>query len=180
MGIHAMKERILKRRFGTGKKAQTKKRKQKTKQIHQKEKDMNKAHLIGRLTRDPEVRYTRGDQPMAVANFTLAVDRRFKKDGEQTADFIQCVAFGKLGEHVEKYYRKGIKVAITGHIQTGSYVNKEGRKTYTTKVVADELEFAESKAASQKAGNDQNENTGQQSYGDGFEPLGDDEGLPFT
>ena len=84
---------------------------------------------------------------MAVANFTLAVDRRFKKDGEQTADFIQCVAFGKLGEHVEKYYRKGLKVAITGHIQTGSYVNKEGRKTYTTKVVADELEFAESKAA---------------------------------
>ena len=103
---------------------------------------------------------------MAVANFTLAVDRRFKKDGEQTADFIQCVAFGKLGEH--------------GHIQTGSYVNKEGQKTYTTKVVADELEFAESKAASQKAGNGQNENTGQQSYGDGFEPLGDDEGLPFT
>ena len=117
---------------------------------------------------------------MAVANFTLAVDRRFKKDGEQTADFIQCVTFGKLGEHVEKYYRKGLKVAITGHIQTGSYVNKEGRKTYTTKVVADELEFAESKAASQKAGNGQNENTGQQSYGDGFEPLGDDEGLPFT
>ena len=110
---------------------------------------------------------------MAVSNFTLAVDRRFKKDGEQTADFIQCVAFGKLGEHVEKYYRKGLKVAITGHIQTGSYVNKEGRKTYTTKVVADELEFAESKAASQKAGNGQNENTGQQSYGDGFEPLGD-------
>ena len=141
---------------------------------------MNKAHLIGRLTRDPEVRYTSGDQPMAVANFTLAVDRRFKKDGEQTADFIQCVAFGKLGEHVEKYYRKGLKVAITGHIQTGSYVNKEGRKTYTTKVVADELEFAESKAASQKAGNGQNENTGQQSYGDGFEQLGDDEGLPFT
>ena len=85
---------------------------------------------------------------MAVSNFTLAVDRRFKKDGEQTADFIQCVAFGKLGEHVEKHYRKGLKVAITGHIQTGSYVNKEGRKTYTTKVVADELEFAESKAAS--------------------------------
>ena len=141
---------------------------------------MNKAHLIGRLTRDPEVRYTSGDQPMAVSNFTLAVDRRFKKDGEQTADFIRCVALGKLGEHVEKYYRKGLKVAITGHIQTGSYVNKEGRKTYTTKVVADELEFAESKAASQKAGNGQNENTGQQSYGDGFEPLGDDEGLPFT
>ena len=116
---------------------------------------------------------------MAVANFTLAVDRRFKKDGEQTADFIQCVAFGKLGEHVEKYYRKGLKVAITGHIQTGSYVNKEGRKTYTTKVVADELEFAESKAASQKAGNGQGENTSQQS-GDGFEPLASDDELPFT
>ena len=140
---------------------------------------MNKAHLIGRLTRDPEVRYTSGDQPMAVANFTLAVDRHFKKEGEQTADFIQCVAFGKLGEHVEKYYRKGLKVAITGHIQTGSYVNKEGKKTYTTKVVADELEFAESKAASQKAETGQGGNTGQQS-GDGFEPLSGDDELPFT
>lgn len=117
---------------------------------------------------------------MAVANFTLAVDRRFKKDGEQTADFIQCVAFGKLGEHVEKYYRKGLKVAITGHIQTGSYVNKEGQKTYTTKVVADELEFAESKAASQKAGTGQGENESQQSYSDGFEQVAIDEELPFT
>ena len=117
---------------------------------------------------------------MAVSNFTLAVDRRFKKEGEQTADFIQCVAFGKLGEHVEKYYRKGLKVAVTGHIQTGSYVNKEGKKTYTTKVAAEELEFVESKGASQKAGNVQGESTGQQSYGDGFESLGDNEDLPFT
>ena len=117
---------------------------------------------------------------MAVANFTLAVDRRYKKEGEQTADFIQCVAFGKLGEHVEKYYRKGLKVAITGHIQTGSYVNREGRKTYTTKVAAEELEFAESKAAAQKTGNGQGETAGQQSYTDGFEPIGSDEDLPFT
>ena len=140
---------------------------------------MNKAHLIGRLTRDPEVRYTAGDQPMAVANFTLAVDRRFKKEGDQSADFIQCVASGMLGEHGEKYYRKRIKVPITWHIQTGSYVNKEGRKTYTTKVAADELEFVESKSASQKAGTGQGGNTGQQS-GDGFEPLAGDDELPFT
>ena len=117
---------------------------------------------------------------MEVANFTLAVDRCFKKDGEQSADFIQCVAFGKLGEHVEKYYRKGLKVAITGHIQTGSYVNKEGRRIYTTKVVAEEMEFTESKAVAQKVGNGQGWNTGLQSYSDGFEPLGDDEDLPFT
>jgi len=117
---------------------------------------------------------------MAVANFTLAVDRRFKKDGEQSADFIQCVAFGKLGEHVEKYYRKGLKVAITGHIQTGSYVNKEGKKTYTTKVAAEELEFAESKATAQKTETGQGENADQQSNSDGFEPLASDDELPFT
>jgi single-strand DNA-binding protein len=129
---------------------------------------MNKAHLIGRLTRDPEVRYTSGDQPMAVANFTLAVDRRFKKDGEQTADFIQCVAFGKLGEHVEKYYRKGLKVAITGHIQTGKYTNKDGQTVYTTDVVIDEQEFCESKAKAEEPA-DQN----------GMVSIPDDLDVPF-
>ncbi len=110
---------------------------------------MNKAMLIGRLTRDPDVRYSQGENPMAIARFTLAVDRRrAKKDSEQQqADFISCIAFGKQGEFVEKYVKKGTKLAITGRIQTGSYTNKEGQKVYTTDVVCEELEFAESKKA---------------------------------
>lgn len=109
---------------------------------------MNKVILMGRLTRDPEVRYSQGQNAMAVARYTLAVDRRYKKEGEQTADFINCVAFGKAGEFTEKYFRKGTKVVITGRIQTGSYTNKEGQKVYTTDVVVEEQEFAESKANS--------------------------------
>ena len=113
---------------------------------------MNKVILMGRLTRDPEIRYSQGEQSMAVARYTLAVDRRFRRDNDQqTADFIGCVAFGRQGEFAEKYLRKGIKIAITGRIQTGSYTNKDGQKVYTTDVVVEEQEFVESKAASAAA-----------------------------
>ena len=118
---------------------------------------MNKVTLMGRLTRDPDVRYTEADPPMAIARYTLAVDRRFgKKDGEQSADFINCVAFGRSGEFAEKYLHQGTKIAVAGRIQTGSYTNKEGNKVYTTDVVVEDQEFAESKKASEEsAGNDQ-------------------------
>ena len=106
---------------------------------------MNKVILIGRLTKDPDIRYSQGNESMCVARYTLAVDRRFKKDGEQTADFISCVAFGKAAEFAEKWFKQGIKVAVTGRIQTGSYTNKDGAKVYTTDVVVEEQEFAESK-----------------------------------
>ena len=109
---------------------------------------MNKVILMGRLTRDPEVRYSQGATPLAIARYTLAVDRRFRRDGEATADFIPCVAFGRQAEHAEKYYRQGLRVTISGRIQTGSYTNKDGVKVYTTEVVVEEQEFAESKAAS--------------------------------
>ena len=109
---------------------------------------MNKVILIGRLTRDVETRYSQGANPVAVARYTLAIDRRFKKEGEQEADFISCVAFGKAGEFAEKYFKKGTKIAITGRIQTGSYTNKDGQKVYTTDVVVEEQEFAESKTNS--------------------------------
>lgn len=112
---------------------------------------MNKVILMGRLTRDPEVRYSAGDTSMAFARYTIAVDRRFKREGEATADFIPCVAFGKNAEFAEKYLRQGTKIALTGRIQTGSYVNRDGQKVYTTDVVVEEQEFAESKAAA--AGN---------------------------
>ena len=103
---------------------------------------MNKVALIGRLTRDPDVRYSQGGEPMAIARFTLAVDRRTKN---RDADFISCVAFGKNGEFVEKYFHKGMKVAVIGRIQTGSYDSKDGHKVYTTDVVCEELDFCESK-----------------------------------
>lgn len=130
---------------------------------------------MGRLTRDPEVRYSQGNNPMSVAKYNLAVDRRFKRDGEPTADFINCVAFGKNGEFAEKYLRQGIKIVVTGHIQTGSYTNRDGQKVYTTDVIVDEQEFAESKAASQ-----QNQNT-KPAPGDGFMriPNGIGEEVPF-
>ena len=115
---------------------------------------MNKTILMGRLTKDPNVRYTTGENQTAVARFTLAVDRRFAKRDDpnaQTADFIGCVAFGKTGEFVDKYLRQGTKVAVTGRIQTGQYENSDGQKIYTTDVVAEEIEFAESKKASGEA-----------------------------
>ena len=115
---------------------------------------MNKVILMGRLTRDPEVRYSSGDSSMAIARYTLAVDRRFRRngDGEQTADFIGCVAFGKSAEFAERYFRQGLKIVVTGRIQTGSYTNKDGQKVYTTDVVVEDQEFAESKAASMSNG----------------------------
>ena len=117
---------------------------------------MNKVILMGRLTRDPEVRYSQGAEPLAIARYTLAVDRRFARrdanSNEPTADFISCVAFGRQGEFAEKYLKQGTKIAITGRIQTGSYTNKDGNKVYTTEVVVEEQEFAESKAASGNGG----------------------------
>lgn len=113
---------------------------------------MNKVILMGRLTRDPEVRYSAGENALAIARYTLAVDRRFKRDGEATADFINCVSFGRTAEFAEKYFRQGIKIAISGRIQTGSYTNREGQKIYTTEVVVEEQEFAESKNASEHSG----------------------------
>ena len=110
---------------------------------------MNKVILMGRLTRDPEVRYSQGEQATAIARYTVAVDRRFRRDGDsQSADFIGCVAFGRQAEFAEKYLRKGIKIALTGRIQTGSYTNRDGQKVYTTDVVVEDQEFAESKAVS--------------------------------
>ena len=109
---------------------------------------MNKVILMGRLTRDPEVRYSVGENAMAIARYTLAVDRRFRRDGEATADFINCVVFGRGAEFAEKYLRQGIKIAVSGRIQTGSYTNREGAKVYTTEVVVEDQEFAESKSAS--------------------------------
>ncbi|MCR1841961.1 single-stranded DNA-binding protein [Murimonas intestini] len=149
---------------------------------------MNKVILMGRLTRDPEIRYSAGDNSMAVARYTLAVDRRFKRDNDATADFIGCVAFGKSAEFAEKYFHQGLKVVITGRIQTGSYTNKEGQKVYTTDVVVEDQEFAESKAAS--ANNDggfqpsapARPTPSAASSADGFMniPDGIDEELPFN
>ena len=146
---------------------------------------MNKVILVGRLTRDPEVRYSQsGEQQMAIARYTLAVDRRGKKtDNNQTADFISCVAFGRQGEFAEKYLHRGTKLVVEGRIQTGSYTNKDGQKVYTTEVVVESSEFAESKAS---AGESNRSNSNGSSTGtdlDGFMNIPDgveDEGLPFA
>ena len=149
---------------------------------------MNRAILIGRLTRDPEVRYSQGENSTAVARFTLAVDRRFKRAGEsQEADFIGCVAFGKQAEFVEKYFKQGMKMVLSGRIQTGSYTNKDGQKVYTTDVVADDIEFAESKGNSGDSGYQGGNHREfkpepSSAMGDGFMniPDGIDEELPFN
>ncbi len=153
---------------------------------------MNKVILMGRLTKDPDVRYSSGDNQLAIARYTLAVDRRFtRKDSDQTADFIPCKAFGKAAEFAEKYYHKGIKIAITGRIETGSYTNKDGQKVYTTEVIVDEQEFAESKNASQSSsggysssgsGNSGNSGNEGNDVNDDFMniPDGIDEELPFA
>lgn len=143
---------------------------------------MNKVILMGRLVRDPDVRYSQGEQATAIARYTLAVDRRFKRDGDQqTADFINCVAFGKNGEFVEKYFNKGIKIVVVGRIQTGSYTNQEGQKVYTTDIVVEEQEFAESKNVADGGQKNNNSNLGNV-VGDGFMniPDGIDEELPFN
>ena len=139
---------------------------------------LNKVFLCGRMTKDAEVRYSQGDKPSAVARFSLAVDRRFKKDGEDTADFINCVAFGKTGEFLERFGKKGTKFIVEGRIQTGSYTNKDGQKVYTTDVVVENVEFAESKGL----GDAQEHPTPAPSNGDGFMniPDGIDEELPFN
>lgn len=145
---------------------------------------MNKVILCGRLTKEPDIRYSAGATQMCVAKFTLAVDRKFKKEGEASADFINCVSFGKTAEFAEKYFRKGTKILVSGRIQTGSYTNKDGNKVYTTDVVVEEQEFAESK--SKNSGADQNQNTQptptpMTGNPDGWMniPDGIDESLPF-
>ena len=107
---------------------------------------MNKVILIGRVVRDADIRYSQGESSTCIARYTLAVDRKFKQEGQPTADFIKCIAFGKLGEFAEKYLHKGVKIAVTGRIQTGSYKNKDGNTVYTTDVVVEEQEFCESKS----------------------------------
>lgn len=138
---------------------------------------MNKVILIGRVVRDADIRYSQGANTTCVARYTLAVDRKFKQEGQPTADFINCIAFGKLGEFAEKYLHKGIKIAVTGRIQTGSYKNKDGNTVYTTDVVAEEQEFCESKSQSnsQPQPTPSNDNLFM-SIPDNLE----DEGLPFN
>ena len=154
---------------------------------------MNKVILMGRLTRDPDIRYTQGENAQAVARYTLAVDRRFRRqDSDQNADFIGCVAFGRSAEFAEKYLRQGIKIVVTGRIQTGSYTKNDGTRVYTTDVIVEDQEFAESKNASTGGGSWQNNaptpmpaDPGAEKAGegaaDGFMniPDGVDEDLPF-
>lgn len=139
---------------------------------------MNKVILVGRLTRDPEVRYSQGENTMAIARYTIAVNRRFKREGDPEADFIRCVVFGRAAEFAEKYFCQGLRIAISGRIQTGSYTNKEGGKVYTTEVVVEEQEFAESMAEREHT---QTPASAPESSGDGFMniPEGIDEELPF-
>ena len=143
---------------------------------------MNKVILMGRLTKDPEIRYTKGEKAMAVARYTLAVDRRFdRKDSEQTADFSPCVAFGKAADFAEKYFHQGLKIAVTGRLQTGSYTNREGNKVSTTDVIVEEQEFADSKAAGEAKGSNAGQRDGRQISEDDFMNIPDgiyDE-LPF-
>lgn len=146
---------------------------------------MNKVVLMGRLTKDPDVRYTQDAQPMCIARYTLAVDRRGKKDGQQTADFISCVAFGKAGEFTEKYLHKGMKICVAGRIQTGSYTRPDGTKVYTTGVVVEGQEFCEGRAANDVAHNYSTpapQSSGTSAALDGFMniPEGIDEELPFN
>ena len=147
---------------------------------------MNKVILMGRLTRDPEVRYSQGDSQMAIARFSLAVDRRFKRQGDTvTADFFNCTAFGKQGEFVEKYLKQGTKIVVTGRIQNDNYTNKEGQKVYSVQNIVEEIEFAESKNAAGGGSSFQNAPAGGNQEPmmpeDGFMniPDGIDNTLPF-
>lgn len=160
---------------------------------------MNKVILMGRLTRDPDIRYSQGERSMAIARYTLAVDRRGRRqqdgnDQQQTADFINCVAFDRAAEFAEKYFRQGMRVLVSGRIQTGSYTNKDGQKVYTTDVIIEDQEFADSKGAAAPAGDMMGHGYGygyqqpasrptpQSAIGDGFMniPDGVDEELPFN
>lgn len=139
---------------------------------------MNKVILIGRLTRDPDIRHTQGENSTTIARYTLAVDRRIKaQEGQKTADFISCISFGRTAEFFEKYVKKGTKLATTGRIQTGSYTNRDGQKVYTTDVLVEEAEFAESKKAAGEQSNPE-----PQTDDDGFMNIPDeiDEELPFN
>ena len=144
---------------------------------------MNRVILMGRLTRDPEVRYTQGERPMAIARYTLAVDRRGRRGqdgGEPTADFINCVAFDRAEEFAEKYFRQGMRVLVSGRLQTGSYMNKDGKKVYTTEAILDDQEFADSRGA---GGDPVQRDVQGKDIGDGFMSIPDgieDEGLPFS
>lgn len=137
---------------------------------------MNKVVLVGRLTKDVELRYSQGQNQTAVARYTLAVDRRFKRDGEPTADFIPCVVFGQSAEFAAKYFKQGTRIAISGRIQTGSYTNRDGQKIYTTDVIVEEQEFAQSKTETEI------QNVQPKHSNDGFMsiPDGIDEELPFN
>ncbi|WP_124066272.1 single-stranded DNA-binding protein [Clostridium sp. E02] len=146
---------------------------------------MNRVILMGRLTRDPEVRYSQGECAMAIARYTLAIDRRKRKgqDNGQTADFINCVAFDKGGEFTEKYFRQGMRVLVSGRIQTGNYTNKDGVKVYTTDIIVEEQEFADSKNTSSGGERPASTPDVSSSIGDGFMNIPDgveDEGLPFN
>lgn len=150
---------------------------------------MNKVVLVGRLTRDPDVRYSQGEKSTAICRYTLAVDRRFKRENEQNADFISCIVFGKSAEFAEKYFRQGLRISVSGRIQTGSYTNKDGVKVYTTEVVVEEQEFAESRREQDQNnygqnnfGRNQNDHGEGSPGGDGFVniPDGIDEELPFN
>ena len=151
---------------------------------------MNRVILMGRLTRDPEVRYSQGERSMAIARYTLAVDRRGRRnqsqDGsEQTADFIPCVAFDRAGEFAERYFRQGMRVLVSGRIQTGSYINRDGQKVYTTEVIVGDQGFADSKNASSGGGDyaPASRPAPSSAIGDGFMNIPDgveDEGLPFN
>ena len=145
---------------------------------------MNKVILMGRLTREPEVRYSQGASQTAVARFSLAVDRRFKREGEPTADFFDCTAFGRQAEFIERYLHKGVKVVVCGSIQNNNYTNRDGQMVYSVRVMVDEVEFAESKNASgaSEGGYTAPARTPNTSFSDGFMniPDGIDEELPFN
>lgn len=148
---------------------------------------MNKIILMGRLTRDPEVRYSQGENSLAIARFSLAVDRRFKRQGEPDADFFNCTAFGKQAEFVEKYLKQGTKILLSGRVQNDNYTNKEGQKVYSVQIIAEEIEFAESKVAASGGGNSFNQDfrpdvPEPNQAADGFMniPTGLEEELPFS
>lgn len=143
---------------------------------------MNKIMLMGRLTRDPETRYSQGESQFAIARFSLAVDRRFKRQGEPDADFFSCTAFGKQGEFVEKYLKQGTKILLSGRVQNDNYTNKNGEKVYSVQIIAEEIEFAESKASQGGGGFQPVQPDPTQAADDGFLniPNGIEEELPFN
>ena len=145
---------------------------------------MNNVSLVGRLVRDPEVRYGQNES-VSVAKFSLAVERKWKRDGEPTVDFINCTVFGKSAEFTEKYFRKGMRVAITGRIQTGSYKNKDGQTVFATEIIVESQEIAQSKSESNESSTDSNAEAGKSPYGSSGDdfmsiPEGSEDELPFS